>query len=451
MTVTEQLADRLLHVSESPLPDTLRDKVARHVFDTLGAILAGLPLPETTALAATIGELNSPVVETGLTGELGSTILHLCAAVRCTEVDDIHLASCITPSSIIVPTALATAARRPEITGDQFLKACVTGYEAIIRLGLAIDGPGVLYKGIWPTYLCAGIGSAATVASLIRLTPPQMAQALAIAASTAAGANARSDSPCSKWLMAGTAAQNGTLAAFAARHGFLGDLGLLGARWGKLFGIALNEDVLAESPSERRHAATLAIKSWCGARQAMSALAGFKRLTETKPPAPESLREITVEVPKAYIQMIDRPGLPNSRQESFANLRYLFGLAAYAPDGLYDVARDDLRIDERFTTLAGKIRIAHGADLDRHYPRHWPARVSIVGGDGAKHVEEIIHAPGDAENPLDWTALGRKFRNVTGRPQSIADSMAAACRDITSPQGMKKLLSLCERELQIQC
>ena len=448
MTVTEKLADQLLHVSESPLPDALRDKVAQHVFDTIGAILAGLPLPETTALAATISELNSPAGKTGLAGELGPTILHLCAAVRCTEVDDIHLASCITPSSIIVPTALATAAHRPEITGDQFLKACVTGYEAIIRLGLAIDGPGVLYKGIWPTYLCAGIGSAATVASLIRLTPPQMAQALAIAASTAAGANARSDSPCSKWLMAGTAAQNGALAAFAARRGFLGDLGLLGARWGKLFSIALNEDVLTDAPGERRHAATLAMKSWCGARQAMSALAGFKRLTETKPLAPENLREITIEVPKAYIQMIDRPGLPNSRQESFANLRYLFGLAAYAPDGLYDVARENLRIDARFDALAKKITIRHGADLDSHYPRHWPARVTVIDGTGAKHVDEIIRAPGDAENPLDWTMLAEKFTRVSGQKRESVAKAAAACRALDSVDGLPNLLALADRAVK---
>src|SRR5262249_35752915 len=140
-----------------------------------------------------------------------------------------------------------------------------------------------------------------------------------------------------------------------------------------------------KAAGDHRHAETLAMKPWCGARQAMSALAGFKRLLGNKSLAPGSLREISVEVAKAYIQTIDRPKLPTSRQDSFANLRYQFALAAYEPDGLYDVARDDLRIDGRFDALAKKIVIRHGADLDAHYPRHWPARVSIIDDAGTKH------------------------------------------------------------------
>lgn len=451
MTVTEQWADQLVHVDGSALSDTLRDKLARHLFDTVGALLAGLPLNEITALADVSRDLNggtADIAKTGLRGALGPTILQLCAAARCTEVDDIHLASCITPSSIIVPVALAVAAQRPDATGDKFLRACVTGYEAIIRLGLAIDGPGVLYKGIWPTYLCASLGSAATVASLIGLTPAQTAQALAIAAATAASANARSDSPCSKWLMVGAAAQNGALAAFAARRGFLGDLGLIGERWGKLYGIALNEDTLTKPTGDHRHAETLAMKPWCGARQTMSALAGFKRLIETKSLAPDSLREILVEVPKAYIHMIDRPQFPASRQESFANLRYQFALAAYAPDDLYDVARDELPIDGRFDSLAKKIRISHGADLDAHYPRHWPARVSIVDGTGAKHVETILQSPGDADNPLDWHTLVAKFMRVSGSTHETAESIATASRALRDTSSLTTLLQRVDQAIK---
>lgn len=451
MTLTETWAGRLISVSASPLTDALRDKVARHLFDTVGAILTGLPLSETAALADVMGQLNGTAADparAGLHGELGPTILQLCAAVRCTEVDDIHLASCVTPSSIIVPVALAVAAQRPDTTGDQLLRACVTGYEAIIGLGLAVDGPGILYKGIWPTYLCASIGSAATVASLIGLTPAQMAQALAIAASTAASANARSDSPCSKWLMAGTAAQTGALAAFAAQRGFLGDLGLMGERWSKLFGIALNADTLISSTGDHRHVETLAMKPWCGARQTMSATAGFKHLLETKSLAPDSLREILVEVPKAYIQMIDRPQLPSSRQESFANLRYQFALAAYEPDALYDVARDELPIDGRFDALAKKIHVSHGADLDAHYPRHWPARVSIVDGAGTEHVETVLQSPGDADNPLDWNTLMAKFMRVSGSPHETAESIGAACRALRDTGSLATLLQRVDQAIK---
>lgn len=445
-----EFADCLIAVGKTAPSAALRDKVARHLFDTIGAILAGLPLPETTSLASAIADLNgsaAPADRPGLRGPLGPTILQLCAAARCTEVDDIHLASCITPSAIIVPVALATAAHLPQTTGSQVITACTAGYEAIIRLGLAINGPGILYQGLWPTYLCAGLGSAATVSALLGLTQAQTAQALAIAAGMAGGANARSDSPCAKWLMAGAAAQTGALAAFAARRGFQGDLGLLGERWGKLFGIAVDQAVLTQAPGERRHAESLAMKPWCGARQAMAALAGFQRLIERPSLAPESLREITVEVPKAYLAMIDRASLPTSRQESFADLRYLFALAAYAPDGLTDVARENLRIDDRFATLAGKIRIRHGADLDAHYPRLWPARVSVIDSTGATQSEEILHAPGDAENPLGWSELTAKFARVSGRPHETTAGIAAACQTLHEANGLQELLALVDRTI----
>jgi len=450
VTVTERLAECLAEIGASAVSETLRDTVIRHLFDTLGAILAGLPLQESTALAAALADMNGPALppgQSGLRGPLGPTILQFCAAARSTEVDDIHLASCITPSSIIVPSALATAAHLPQASGAQVIAACIAGYEAIIRLGLAINGPGILYQGLWPTYLCASLGSAATVGSLLGLTTAQTAQALAIASAMAGGANARSDSPCAKWLMAGTAAQIGAVSAFAARRGFLGDLGLLGARWGKLFGIQIDEDVLTQAPDERRHAASLAMKPWCGARQTMAAVAGFQRLLKHPAIEPETLRDITVEVPKAYLGMIDRKALPNSRQESFADLRYQFALAAFAPDRLMDVARESLPIDGRFTALAGKIRIRHGADLDAHYPRHWPATVTLIDSSGASHRETVLHAPGDAEQPLGWSELATKFARVSGRSQASVAELAAACQGLHKANGLPALLSLVDREI----
>ena len=446
MTVTEQLAARLSEIGASSVSDSLRDTVSRHLFDTLGAILAGLPLQESTALAAALGDLNGPA-PAGLRSPLGPAIVQFCAAARSTEVDDIHLASCITPSSIIVPTALATAAQLPQATGAQLIAACIAGYEAIIRLGLAVNGPGILYQGLWPTYLCASIGSAATVGSLLGLTTGQTAQALAIASAMAGGANARSDSPCAKWLMAGTAAQTGALAAFAARRGFLGDLGLLGARWGKLFDIKIDEEMLTNPAGERRHAASLAMKPWCGARQTMAAVAAFQRLLQHRAIAPEMLRDITVEVPKAYLAMIDRKALPNSRQESFADLRYQFALAAFAPDRLMDVARESLANDSRFATLAGKITIRHGADLDRHYPQHWPAQVTITDSTGASHSETVLYAPGDAERPLGWGELTTKFARVSGRTPAKTAEIAAACQKLPEANGLSALLAVMGREI----
>lgn len=451
MSVAEQLAGNLTESAESAIPPEIQDKIRLHLFDTVGAMIAGLDLDETRRLDDITDLLSGapsrqPNDTAGLL-PLGPTVVRLCAATRATEVDDIHLAACVTPSSIIVPTALAAVRHMPHARQDRFLAACLAGYETMIRLGLAIEGPAILYKGIWPTYLCAGFGSAVATGVLLDLTRQQMAHGLAIAAAMAAGANARSESPTAKWFMAGAAAHNGMLAALAARQGFQGDLGLLGERWGKLFGITLDIAALTRSGGARYHLQDLAMKPWCAARQTMSALAAFQRLLADGTLKPAMLRQIVVDVPSAYLQMIDRPALPKSRQESFANLRYLFGLAAFAPAGLYDVARETLQQDAHFADLAGKIRIVHAPDLDAHYPERWPARVTITDDKGAVRRQEIIHAPGDSASPLSWPEVREKFQRVTGRPPETAVQIAAACQALSPSTGLGDLLTLIEREI----
>jgi 2-methylcitrate dehydratase PrpD len=86
------------------------------------------------------------------------------ALARLSEIDDIHLASMTTPGAIVVPAALTIAASLPDVASDDIAAAIIAGYEAMIRLGAAIDGPSVLYRGIWPTYFAAPLGAAAVAA-----------------------------------------------------------------------------------------------------------------------------------------------------------------------------------------------------------------------------------------------------------------------------------------------
>src|ERR1700722_9817592 len=67
-----------------------------------------------------------------------------CAAIRSTEIDDIHLTSCTTPGSVIMPTCLALGTP----TVSNYFAAVAAGYEVLIRLGRAINGPAILRKRI---------------------------------------------------------------------------------------------------------------------------------------------------------------------------------------------------------------------------------------------------------------------------------------------------------------
>jgi 2-methylcitrate dehydratase PrpD len=130
------------------LPADVLDLARKRVFDTVGATAVGLLTEDGVALRDLAARL-AP----GRPG-VGDDIRLLVAATRTTEIDDINIVACTTVGSVIVPVALAAAAAYPPCEDEAFLAAVVGGYEAVVRLGTALDGArGVLSRGIWPTYV----------------------------------------------------------------------------------------------------------------------------------------------------------------------------------------------------------------------------------------------------------------------------------------------------------
>src|SRR5438552_18443257 len=103
------------------------ERLRLHIADTLGMILQGALLAEGKAAIA-----------------LGSPLVGWCASARLTEADDIHLTSCTTPGSVVVPTALHLASTGAFETWEEFVAVVLAGYETLIRVGYAIDGPRIL-------------------------------------------------------------------------------------------------------------------------------------------------------------------------------------------------------------------------------------------------------------------------------------------------------------------
>src|SRR5262245_48305172 len=162
MTAIEQLASRLAHIDARGLPEPLRTKLQWHIVDTIGAWLAASRTAEGQALLAFRRRMRAGGHEAdGVALDLATN----CALTRLSEVDDIHLASMTTPGSIVIPGAL-TLARAWQAEPSDALAAMLAGYEAMTRLGLAIGGPQVLYRGIWTTYFAAPFGLAAVAARL---------------------------------------------------------------------------------------------------------------------------------------------------------------------------------------------------------------------------------------------------------------------------------------------
>src|SRR5580704_8810244 len=118
MTVIGKLASFVTGAKASDLPAPERDRLRLHVADTAVAALAGASIPEGKALHSL-----------GSDGSFVGRIGRQAAATRLTEIDDIHLPSCVTPSAGVVPVALALAAHAQKFDPGEIASAIWVGTE----------------------------------------------------------------------------------------------------------------------------------------------------------------------------------------------------------------------------------------------------------------------------------------------------------------------------------
>ncbi len=384
-----------------PATDPARPNLRRHVLDTLGASIAGARTAEGRALLDYHGRAGAGLGADPAAARLASDIATYCALARLSELDDIHLASMTTPGSIVIPATLMIAASLPKLAGGGLSAAITAGYEAMIRLGTAIDGPSVLYRGIWPTYFAAPLGVAAVAASLFELDAPQTAHALALALTLASpGVGHHHAATTTRWLAVGQAAARGLAAARAARAGFTSDLNLLdGSFLSGIYNIAVNRDALIADLRQPLAIEQVSFKPWCAARQTMAATQALREIVVAGID-PAFIVEATALVLPPHLKMIDHGVMVGDRDSFLTSVQYQMARAVLAPNTALDAGQAAAAPPESVRALMGKITIQPDESLLASYPKAWPARVSVRTQSG-RHERGVLHVPGDPENPID--------------------------------------------------
>ena len=375
-----------------------REKLKLHVVDTVGAWIAATRTPEGKKLIA----FRDRAPSRNLSDDLATH----CALVRLSEIDDIHLPSMTTPGSVVIPAALTVATALPAIASDDVPAAMLAGYEAMIRFGLAIKGPDVLYRGIWPTYFGAGIATAAVAARLLRLDAEQTAQALGLAITAAAPAVGQHHAvTTARWLCVGNAARTGLNAALAAQAGFTADLNVLQSR--------LFPDVYGITPDIARFAdpalafSQVSFKPWCAARQTMAATQALRELLATGI-AVDNITQITAHVLPPHLKMIDHGVRPSDRASFLTSLPYQLAVAALSPTEMAGLVQTVGVPLPQLQSFMAKITVVGGDALLSGYPVVWPARIVVTTTSG-RHEHRVETIPGDPARPFTADDVARKF------------------------------------------
>lgn len=382
----------------------LMEKLRLHVADTVAAWIASTQTAEGKALIAFRDRMRRDTAGRDVETDLATH----CALVRLSEIDDIHLRSMTTPGSIAVPSAMTLATRLPNVNSADVPAAMFAGYEAMTRLGLAIDGPKVLYRGIWPTYFGAGFCAAAVTARLLRLSPTQTAHALALALTMASPSVGQHHAATTgRWFLVGNAARDGLTAALAAQSGFTADLEILQSRlFPEIYGIEPNSSAMTDSALGFPE---VSLKPWSAARQTMAATQGLREILEAGVGAGE-ISQIIAHVLPPHLRMIDHGVTPGDRASYLTSLPYQLSLAALQPGAGPDLAI--VAPPPSIQSFMTRVKIVADEALLAAYPSSWPARVVVETG-SSRHERLINFIPGDPERPFTEADIQAKFKRFT--------------------------------------
>jgi 2-methylcitrate dehydratase PrpD len=381
---------------------------ARHLLDTLGAWHAGTRTEDTALLR----RLSAPApVPPALGADLLDKLALRVATIRNTEIDDIHMESCVTPGSVVVPVALTLAAIRPEAKAQDFARALAAGYEAMTRLSLAVSGATILYRGVWPTFFTGPVGAASVASVLLGLDAAKTADALAIALTLTSGAPGGPSAASPRWILLGQAARAGVFAALAAARGFHGDPTLLDGDWlQRTHGIALDPMPLTAAREGAGVIGEISYKPYCAAKQGTAAIDGFRQLLRDV--SPDAITAVRVSVPPSYAGMIGHRHAAKGRVERMTGCAYQLALAAYRPDLLDDVIRPDLTQDAKIAAFMPRVEVAADPELASYFPKLYPARVELMLADGRNPEALVTEATGDPAKSLDEAAVRAKFHRL---------------------------------------
>src|SRR6266571_5713211 len=232
---TEAIVDFVSGLRHAALPHEVRHYARRHLLDTVGVMIAGAGGEVATRAEAVLAAVRPagriPVPGRARRADLIDAAFLGGTAAHGIELDDGFRQGSVHPGCVVVPAVLALGYDR-HANGRALMEAIVAGYEAVIAIGRACH-PDLRQRGFHPTAAVGVFGSVAAAGKMRGLSADALANALGLAASSAAGlfafVNGGGDI---KRLHAGHAAREGLQAALLAEQGVEGPPDVIEARDG---------------------------------------------------------------------------------------------------------------------------------------------------------------------------------------------------------------------------
>ena len=415
--VTPALSAYIAGSQTAAIPDAVRELARLHILDTLAAIVACrdlAPAQVARAFAASqgLGVRRNTATILGTRQRAGILDAAFASAMTAhsAEINDFIPSAFVQPGPAVVSVALALAEAR-ERSGEEILRAVVSGYELAGRIPKALGNDNLRKAGIANHGVGSVFGAAAVAASLIGLPENRIGDLLTCCVQQASGSW--------QWLLdvehiekalvfAGMGARHGLEAALLVEAGFRGVRDSLDAPGGWMM-----SEAFKGGDANRRY-----LIDQLGARSELTET-GFKRYPVGGPtqPAVEGLLKLLPQLDRNAILgvQIAMPGSWQSFRDAAMpalNLRYL--AAIILKDGRLDFTSaqslDRMADDAKVRDLMDRVEIVHDAaqEAPPGEARRESARVTVIETSGKRHEVFVPFVLGYPSHPMGRTDVEAK-------------------------------------------
>lgn len=402
-TITDIFVGHLYKMSTSPIGEKAIEQARLCLLDYNGVARAGseILMERVNVFLARVRNQGGNV---SIIGRSERTTLQNAAflnamSAHVAELDDGHRKGQIHLGASII-SALLPVAEVESLSEGDILRGVVVGYEAAIRLAMAMN-PSHKLRGFHTSGTCGTIGTAMAIAAAMRFSLSQMKTALSAATASAAGLLElqEDDSELKPYNLA-QAAVGGITAAYCGLAGFKGPYDALGGKRGMLA-------VMSDSPKlgfltsfveDYYQIEKIYRKPYAACRHAHSAIEAALKLRSRYSLDINKIDSIRIETYNMAIIGHDHKVI-NSVQSAKMSVPFSVALALVKGNaGLTDYCQENM-LDKDVLNTLNKIVMVNDSLIDSWLPNKRAARVIIQSGEDV-YCDLVEYPKGEPENAM---------------------------------------------------
>jgi len=419
---TRAIAQFISQTQYEDIPNEVISRIKLLILDSLGCALYGSALEWSRILRATLAKLDlTKACRVWGTSELLSAphaALVNGTLIQSFELDDVHRQGVLHVGAVTLPPLLAVTELRPGLSGRDFLRSAVAGYEIGPRVGKCM-GQQHIGQG-WHSGATVGVFSAVSgAAAALRLSSEQAVHALGIAGTQSSGLMAAQYGAMVKRMHAGRAAQSGLYSALLAEAGFTGIVDVFESPYGGFCSTfsrsndRFNLDELSWELGRQWETMRVSLKFYSCVGSNHTTLDAIKNMQSKTPFGAKDIDSVIVYGSRVTVEHVGWPYAPQGLVSAQLNLPFCVATLLLEGDVFVDQFANEVVDDKRRIELSKKIRVTHDPSITSRGSnyRHM-VRVEVHLKNGVK-LEQTVEAPRGSENSFASEAeIVQKFKKL---------------------------------------